>query len=69
MVVLYIVIAAAWCLLASFPLAICRLSALSDDAYTLELADRLVASRLRGHDRTQDEATVEEPGEARRATG
>jgi hypothetical protein len=66
--VLYVVIAAAWCLLALFALAICRLSSLSDDAHALELADCLLAARV-GRGPADEDAGVEESGEAWRATG
>lgn len=67
--VLYILIAAVWCVLALLALAICRLAALSDDAHAVELSDHLLAARLAGREQTDDDTALEDTGEARRATG
>ncbi|HTB70397.1 MAG TPA: hypothetical protein VK707_05410 [Solirubrobacteraceae bacterium] len=70
---LYIVVIAAWCLLASVGLAICRLSALSDEAHALELAECFaLAARRRREQTLADEAVERSPEgqvEARRAIG
>ncbi len=70
---LYIVVIAAWCSLASVGLAICRLSALSDEAYALELAESFALAARRRRERTMaDRAAEGSPAgtrEARRAIG
>jgi hypothetical protein len=71
--VLYIVVIVAWCLLAFVGLAICRLSALSDEAQALELAECVaLAARRRREQAAVDGAAESSPdghGEARRAVG
>ena len=70
---LYVVIASAWCLLAYVALAICRVSAFSDDAHTIELAECFAASTRAARELTPADATAgrrfDGRGEARRATG
>ncbi len=66
---LYILIAVAWCVLASFALAICRVSALSDDAHTLELAECLLVTRVRERVQLEEGSRTADDGEAWRATG
>ncbi len=70
---LYIVIAAAWCMLAYVVLAICRASATSDDAHTLELAERFAdgahVRREQALARAAAERRYDGHGEARRAAG
>ena len=70
---LYIAIAAVWCLLAFAAFAICRLAGLSDDAHTLELAEWVARGGWRSREQARADIGVERlfegRGEARRATG
>jgi hypothetical protein len=71
--VLFIVIAAGWCLLAFIGVAICRMAALSDDAHSLELADWVAAGGLLAREQpTADdpaELHLQRRGRAKRAIG
>jgi hypothetical protein len=72
-VVLYIGIAAAWCLLAFVAFAICRVASVTEDAHSRELADWIAAGGpgLGGQPADDDADAPALPGQIRasRATG
>jgi hypothetical protein len=71
--VLYIGIAAGWCLLAFVAFAICRVASLTEDAHSRELADWIAGGGSRGSEQpiADDAAAPPLPDriKASRATG
>jgi hypothetical protein len=69
-VVLYIGIAAGWCLLAFVAFAICRVAARTEDAHSRELAEWIAGGGPHASDQpVADDATAPALPDRRRASG